>query len=45
MSLLPQIQKEVERIQADCEFVRSKISWDDIARKVAEYKELDILAC
>lgn len=45
LSLLPQIQKEVERIQADCEFVRSKISWDDIARKVAEYKELDILAC
>jgi len=43
LSLLPQIQQEIARIQDDFEFVRSKISWEDIAGRIAKYKELDIL--
>lgn len=43
LSLLPQIQKEVARIQADCEFLCSKITWEDIEKRIAEYKELDVL--
>lgn len=43
LSLLPQISQEIERIESDYEFVRSKISWQDIAERVAKYKELDIL--
>ncbi len=45
LSLLPQIQQEVTRIQDDFEFIRSKITWEDIARRIAQYKELDILSC
>lgn len=45
LSLLPQIKQEIARIQDDCEFVRTKISWQDIAERVARYKELDILTC
>ncbi len=44
LSLLPQIQQEIARIQDDCEFVRSNIGWQDIAERIAKYKELDILA-
>lgn len=44
LSLLPQIGREVERIQDDYEFVRSKITWQDIAARVEQYKNLDILA-
>lgn len=44
LSLLPQVKQEIERIQDDYEFVRSKIAWQDIAGRVAKYKELDILA-
>ena len=43
LSCLPQIKQEIERIQDDYEFVRSKITWQDIAGRIAEYKELDIL--
>ncbi len=45
LSLLPQIQQEIKRIEDDFEFVRSKITWEDISRRVAQYKELDILTC
>ena len=45
LSLLPQIQQEIKRIQDDFEFVRSKITWQDIAGRIAQYKELDILTC
>lgn len=43
LASLPQIRRETERIQADYEFVRSRISWQDIAGRVAKYKELDVL--
>jgi len=45
LSLLPQIRQEIERIEADYDFVRSKITWEDIAGRIAEYKSLDILTC
>ncbi len=45
LSQLPQISQETERIQDDYEFIRSKITWEDINRRIAQYKELDILAC
>ena len=44
LSKLSQIKQEAERIQADYEFISSEITWEDIAQRVAEYKELDILA-
>lgn len=40
---LPQISRETARIQDDYEFVRSRITWEDINRRIAQYKELDIL--
>lgn len=45
LSQLPQIRQETARIQEDYEFIRSKITWEDISRRIAQYKELDILAC
>ncbi len=45
LSSLPQIRQEIARIQDDCEFVRSKIGWQEIAERIARYKELDILLC
>lgn len=44
LSLLPQINQEIERIESDYDFVHSKITWQDIADRVAKYKELDILS-
>lgn len=43
LSQLPQISQETARIQDDYEFVRSRVTWQDIAGRVARYKELDIL--
>lgn len=43
LAQLPQISRETARIQDDYEFIRSKITWQDIAARVAQYKELDIL--
>ena len=43
LSLLPQIKQEITRIQDDCEFVRSKMTWQDLSERIAQYKELDIL--
>ncbi|MCM1541006.1 MAG: hypothetical protein NC121_07075 [Blautia sp.] len=45
LSQLPQISQETARIQDDYEFVRSRITWDDINQRIAQYKELDILTC
>lgn len=44
LSNLPQIRNEVGRIQSDLDFVYSPFTWQDIARRSAEYKYLDILA-
>lgn len=40
---LLQIRQEIERIQADFAFVCSTFTWQDVAERIAEYKELDIL--
>lgn len=39
----PHIQKELERIQSDLEFISERPSWESIAKRAAEYAELDIL--
>ncbi len=44
LASLPQILQEVERIQADYEFVSSQMTWEGIAQRIVGYKELDILA-
>lgn len=41
---LPQISREVARIEEDYEFVRSRVTWQDIDARLAQYMELDILA-
>lgn len=43
LSRLPQISRETARIQDDYEFIRSKITWQDITARITQYKELDIL--
>ena len=43
LSGLLQIRQEIERIQADFTFVCSRFTWQDVAERIAEYKELDIL--
>ncbi|MDE6926209.1 MAG: hypothetical protein K2O97_04880 [Acetatifactor sp.] len=45
LSQLPQISQEAARIEDDYEFVRSRVTWQDIAERVARYKEMDIQAC
>ena len=44
LSLLPQINREIERIESDFDFVHGKITWQDIGARIAQYKELDILS-
>lgn len=41
---IPQIQAELQRIRSDCEFLRSGGSWEQTAQRIADYKNLDILA-
>lgn len=41
---VPQVQAELERIQSDYEFVRSGFTWEEAGKRLAEYKQLDILA-
>lgn len=41
---MPRIKAELDRIWSDYAFVSSDMSWELVGRKVAEYKELDILA-
>ena len=38
-----QIRQEIERIQDDFTFVCSQFTWQDVAGRIAEYKELDLL--
>ena len=40
---VPQIKAELERIQSDYEFICSDITWEQISRRVEEYKTLDLL--
>lgn len=40
---VPQIKAELERIESDYDFVCSGITWERVARRVEEYKALDIL--
>jgi hypothetical protein len=40
----PGIKAELERIWSDYAFVSSDMTWELVSRRVAEYKELDILA-
>jgi hypothetical protein len=41
---VPKIKLEMERIWSDYQFIRSKISWKEVSRRVEQYLELDILA-
>ena len=40
---VPQIKAEMERIESDYAFLCSGITWEEVGRRVAEYKKLDIL--
>ena len=40
---VPQVKAELARIWSDYDFVRSGITWEQVAKRVAEYKLLDIL--
>lgn len=41
---VPQIKAELERIWSDCDFISSGASWGAVSERIAQYKELDILA-
>ena len=41
---VPQIKAELARIWDDYDFVRTRMSWEGAAARIAEYKKLDILA-
>lgn len=41
---VPQIQAELQRIWSDYDFIRSGLTWKQVEEKLAEYKQLDILA-
>lgn len=41
---IPQIKTELQRIRSDYEFVQSGPSWEQVEKRIAEYKQLDILA-
>ena len=40
---VPQIKAELGRIADDYEFIRSGITWEQVAQRMDEYKALDIL--
>ena len=40
----PQVQAELKRIWSDYEFVCEPRSWEEVGQRIAEYKQLDILA-
>ena len=40
---VPQIKAELQRIWSDYDFVCSGLTWEEIGKKIAEYKALDIL--
>ena len=41
---VPQIKAELQRIWSDYEFVRSGVTWEGVEKRIADYKQLDILA-
>ena len=41
---VPQIKAELQRIWSDYDFVRSGFTWDEARKRIADYKQLDILA-
>ena len=41
---VPQVQAELARIWDDYDFVRTRMSWEGAAARIAAYKKLDILA-
>ena len=41
---VPRIKAELARIWSDYEFVRDRFTWEEATEKIAEYKQLDILA-
>ena len=41
---VPQIKAELERIWSDYEFVRDLFTWEEVGKRIADYKRLDILA-
>lgn len=40
----PRFRAELERIWSDYDFLCSDITWEQVSQRVAEYKELDVLA-
>ena len=41
---VPQIKAELQRIWSDYDFVCSGLTWEEIEKRIADYKQLDILA-
>jgi len=41
---VPQIKAELQRVWSDYEFVRSGLTWEEVEKRITEYKQLDILA-
>jgi len=41
---VPQIKAELQRIWSDYDFVRDHLSWEKVGKRIADYKQLDILA-
>jgi hypothetical protein len=41
---VPQIKAELQRIWSDYDFVRSGFTWEEARKRIADYKQLDILA-
>ena len=40
----PQVKAELERIWSDLDLVRGRLTWEEVGKKIAAYKQLDILA-
>ena len=41
---VPQIKAELQRIWSDYDFVRDRLTWEEVGKRIADYKRLDILA-
>lgn len=41
---VPQIKAELERVWSDYDFICSGSSWEAVAERIAQYKQLDVLA-
>ena len=40
---VPQIKAELQRIWSDYDFVRDRLTWEEAGKRIADYKQLDIL--